>query len=283
MALHPERRRRPRHGSARQAAPRKTKNALFLGVPPTAHHKTSLFKKPIAKAAPGAGELVQGGGRGARARGGGCAHPPATRMQAVTQGDGRHAMQIRVSLPPSRTGREPARHPEGPRGARRQHVFRVTYCTVLAEWSTAFIAVGLLSFYLYAILDTKEDRQRDNINYKVRPASCRARGARLPRLPSQRRPWRSQPGPRARACRLTPPPRVLLARVLVRRRANACSLTRTRPPCRPWSRSSWWRTCSCRRTCGYATCSQRSVKLICFSSKAHANHRCCQVLSSRTI
>jgi hypothetical protein len=88
-------------------------------------------------------------------------------MQAVPQGDGRHNAQIRFSLPTSRTGHEPVRHPEGPRGARRQHVFRVTYCTVLAEWSTAMVAVGLLSFYLFAILDAKEDYQKDNINYKV--------------------------------------------------------------------------------------------------------------------
>mmetsp|Transcript_56686 Transcript_56686/g.83193 ORF Transcript_56686/g.83193 Transcript_56686/m.83193 type:complete len:419 (-) Transcript_56686:798-2054(-) len=50
---------------------------------------------------------------------------------------------------------------------RSRHVFRVTYCTVLAEWTTALIAVGLLSFYLYAILDTRTDKQRDNIQYKL--------------------------------------------------------------------------------------------------------------------
>ena len=86
-------------------------------------------------------------------------------MQAGVSPNGRHNVQIRLSLPPLGQG-DSSRRPEGNR-SRRQHVFRVTYCTVLAEWSTAFIAVGLLSFYLFAILDTKEQGQRDNINYKV--------------------------------------------------------------------------------------------------------------------
>jgi len=82
---------------------------------------------------------------------------------------------------------------------RSRHVFRVTHCTVLAEWTTALIAVGLLSFYLYAILDTRTDKQRDNIQYKVwrcpripvpsrfHPLSCSTVPlvARLPYIPSR--------------------------------------------------------------------------------------------------
>jgi hypothetical protein len=103
----------------------------------------------------------QGAGRVGRSK----VTKPRIAMQAGVSPNGRHNVQIRLSLPPLGQG-DSSRRPEGNR-SRRQHVFRVTYCTVLAEWSTAFIAVGLLSFYLFAILDTKEQGQRDNINYKV--------------------------------------------------------------------------------------------------------------------
>ena len=58
--------------------------------------------------------------------------------------------------------------PGGPQQRRHRQVFRVTYCTVFAEWATALIAIGLLSYYLFAIFSTRED-ERSNTYYKVRP------------------------------------------------------------------------------------------------------------------
>ena len=58
--------------------------------------------------------------------------------------------------------------PGGPQHRRRTHVFRVTYCTVFTEWGTALIAIGLLSYYLYAISSTREE-ERSNTDYKVKP------------------------------------------------------------------------------------------------------------------
>lgn len=78
--------------------------------------------------------------------------------------------QIVVSFGPrQRTDVEGARFrvEAGPNQRRQTRtVFRITYCTLFAEWSTAIVAVGLLSFYVFAILDTKSGH-RDNINYKL--------------------------------------------------------------------------------------------------------------------
>ena len=49
---------------------------------------------------------------------------------------------------------------------RREH-FRINYCVVMAEWTTTFVALGLLSFYVYAILTAEEGEQQENIFYKL--------------------------------------------------------------------------------------------------------------------
>ncbi len=183
-------------------------------LPPTAASGRAGLDPPVRKSAgPGSTELRTkgqeewGGTKGFKI--------PSIAMQAgLSSPNGRHNVQIRLSLPALGQG-ESSRRPEG-NMSRRQHIFRVTYCTVLAEWSTAFIAVGLLSFYLFAILDTKEKEQRDNVNFKVggsAPGSA-------PR--SLHAPLASRPCTRVDKRSLTRP--LLLVGLLA------------------WPRSSWWRT-----------------------------------------
>ena len=152
-------------------------------------------------------------------------------MQAGVSPNGRHNVQIRLSLPPLGQG-DSSRRPEGNR-SRRQHVFRVTYCTVLAEWSTAFIAVGLLSFYLFAILDTKEQGQRDNINYKVggsAPGSApRSLHAPLARCPCTQRcsPLKLADSPSPARRPLGVAPQLLVAYVLMSAYMRLCYILTT--------------------------------------------------------
>ena len=81
--------------------------------------------------------------------------------------EGRAERHFTVALGP-RQRVDPAEDPRqsNPRARRQRQVFRVTYCTVIAEWSTAFIAVGLLSFYLFAVFSAGAD-QRDGIHYRL--------------------------------------------------------------------------------------------------------------------
>ena len=136
--------------------------------------------------------------------------------------------QIVVSFGPrQRTDVEGARFrvEAGPNQRRQTRtVFRITYCTLFAEWSTAIVAVGLLSFYVFAILDTKSGH-RDNINYKVRSSELFSLIAGL--------------CIDAFAC-LAP--------------LSHSSLAVLWSVCMALSHSYLWRTSSCRRTCGCATC-----------------------------
>jgi len=76
--------------------------------------------------------------------------------------------QIVMTFGPQSGGLENVRFREsGPGSRRHRQVFRITHCAVLAEWITALIAVGLLSFYLFAILETRKPSERDNIEFKV--------------------------------------------------------------------------------------------------------------------
>jgi hypothetical protein len=66
-----------------------------------------------------------------------------------------------------------------PRHRRPRHIFRITYCTTLAEWSFTAIAVGALGFYIFAVIDARSQNLHTQLHYKVvsSPATMRVDGS----------------------------------------------------------------------------------------------------------